>query len=49
MLTALCHVDAYGLGNIAPVYSKLRDFHVSVDLRARIQEKSHSILVFNSN
>jgi hypothetical protein len=38
MLTALCHVDAYGLGTFAPLYCRLRDFHVSVDLKARIQE-----------
>lgn len=38
MLKALCHIDAYGLEDFASLYCRLRDFHVSVDLRARIQE-----------
>jgi hypothetical protein len=38
MLKALCHVDAYGLENFAPLCCRLRDFHVFVGLRARIRE-----------
>jgi hypothetical protein len=49
MLTALCHVDAYGLGNFAPLYCKLRDFHVSFDLRTRIQENVTRYLLDWSN
>jgi len=49
MLTALCHVDAYGLGKFAPLYCKLRDFHVSFDLMARIQENITRYLLEWSN
>jgi len=49
MLTALCHADAYGLGNVAPLYCKLRDLHVSFDLRARIQENATRYLLDWSN
>lgn len=46
MLTALCHLDAYGLGNFVP---RFRDFQVCFDLRARIQENITRYLLDGSN